>query len=400
MTVSSEYLNRWTRQIVVLTVSLFLMACNIPKKGSGPQTTASVTSEIYGTTPDGEEVLIFTLTNSNGEEVRISNYGGIVVSLKVLDKDDNLGDVVLGFDSLEDYIKDSPYFGAIIGRYGNRIGKAKFALGPDLYELAANDGENHLHGGEVGFDKVLWTAGSFIAYNGAVLRLEYVSEDGEEGYPGNLETRVTYKWTDDSALEIEYKAQTDKATVVNLTHHSYFNLKDGGASSILEHELMINADRFTSIDEQLIPDGKIGLVAETALDFLESRPIGESIDDNLDQLKFGKGYDLNYILNRRGDDIFLAARVNEPMTGRVLEVFTTEPGIQFYSGNFLDGHHVGKGGVTYEHRSGFSLETQHYPDSPNIKGFPSTVLTPGTTYQSKTIYRFSTMKDNGKESNE
>ena len=399
MTVNSRFLNRWTGQIVMLAVGLFLVACNIPKDGA-IETAATVTSEVYGATSDGEEALLFTLTNSNGEEVRITNYGGIVVSLKVLDKNGNLGDVVLGFDSLEDYIKDSPYFGALIGRYGNRIGQAKFALGSDLYELAANDGENHLHGGEVGFDKVLWTPESFVTYNGAVLRLEYVSEDGEEGYPGTLETRVTYTWTDDSALEIEYRANTDKTTVVNLTHHSYFNLKDAGASSILEHELMINADRFTPIDEQLIPDGKIGLVADTALDFLESRPIGESIDDNLDQLKFGKGYDLNYILNRRGDGISLAARVNEPTTGRVLEVFTTEPGVQFYSGNFLDGHHVGKGGVAYENRSAFTLETQHYPDSPNIKAFPSTVLTPGTTYQSKTIYKFSTVKDSGQESKE
>ena len=385
----SKHVGRLTAAVKALMVGLFLAACSIPKEGA-PETKATVTSEVFGTTPDGE-ALIYTLTNSKGEEVRITNYGGIVVSLKAPDKDGNLGDVVLGFDKLEDYIEDSPYFGAIIGRYANRIAKAKFALGQDLYELAANDGENHLHGGIKGFDKVLWTAEGYVDYDGAVLRLDYMSEDGEEGYPGNLDTRVTYKWTDDSELQIEYRATTDKSTVVNLTNHSYFNLKDGGASSILDHELMINADRFTSVDEQSIPDGKIGLAAETPLDFLESTPIGKNIDADLNQLKFGKGYDLNYILNRRGEDLSLAARVTEPTTGRVMEVLTTEPGIQFYSGNFLNGSHIGKGGTAYEHRSGFCLETQHYPDSPNTEGFPSTVLTPGTTYQSKTVYRFSTV---------
>ena len=385
----SNHLGHWIGPITTLMAGLFFVACSIPKGGVVPETTATVTSEVYGTTPDGEEALIYTLTNSKNEEVRITNYGGIVVSIKVPDKDGKLGDVVLGFDELEGYIEDSPYFGAIVGRYGNRIAGAKFAFGQDLYELAANDGENHLHGGERGFDKVLWAAESFVDYNGAVLRLNYMSEDGEEGYPGNLDARVVYKWTDDSELQIEYRATTDKPTVINLTNHSYFNLKDGGASSILEHELMINADRFTPVNEQLIPDGKIGLVTGTPLDFLESKPIGLDIDADLEQLKFGKGYDLNYILNRRGDGLVLAAKVSESTTGRAVEVFTTEPGIQFYSGNFLDGHHIGKGGTAYEHRNGFCLETQHYPDSPNIKGFPSTVLMPGTTYQSKTVYKFS-----------
>ena len=301
-----NHVGRCTAAITALLAGLCLPACNIPKEGTGPETKATVTSEVFGTTPDGQEALIYTLTNSKDEEVRITNYGGIVVSLKVPDKDGKLGDVVLGFDKLEDYIKDSPYFGAIIGRYGNRIGKAKFALGQELYELAANDGENHLHGGEKGFDKVLWTSEGYVDYNAAALRLDYVSEDGEEGYPGTLETRVTYKWTDDSELRIEYRATTDKSTVINLTNHSYFNLKDAGASTILDHELMIAADRFTPIDEKLIPDGKIGLAAETPLDFLESTPIGKNIDAELDQLKFGGGYDLNYILNRRGDGLFLA----------------------------------------------------------------------------------------------
>ena len=229
----SNYLSPWTSAVTTLIVGLFLMACSIPKEGAGPETTATVTSEVYGTTSGGEEALIFTLTNSKDEEIRITNYGGIVVSIKVPDRDGELGDVVLGFDELQDYIKDSPYFGSIVGRYGNRIAGAKFALGQDLYELAANDGENHIHGGERGFDKVLWAAESFVDYNGAVLRLDYMSEDGEEGYPGNLNTRVTYKWTDDSELQIEYKATTDKPTVINLTNHSYFNLKDGGRALFL-----------------------------------------------------------------------------------------------------------------------------------------------------------------------
>ena len=306
---NSNHVGGWTAAITALMAGLFLPACNIPKEGAGPETQSTFTSEVFGTTPDGQEALIYTLTNSKGEEVRITNYGGIVVSLKVPDKDGNPGDVVLGYDKLEDYIKDTPYFGAIIGRYGNRIGKAKFALGQDLYELAANDGENHLHGGEKGFDKVLWTAEAYIDTNGAALRLDYMSEDGEEGYPGNLDTRVVYKWTDDSELQIEYRATTDKPTVINLTNHSYFNLKDGGASSILDHELMIDADRFTPIDDQLIPDGKIGLSVETPLDFIESTPIGKNIDAELNQLEFGKGYDLNYILNRRGEGLFWPPRL-------------------------------------------------------------------------------------------
>jgi aldose 1-epimerase len=303
------------------------------------------------------------------------------------DRDGKLADVVLGFDTLAGYLGTHPYFGALIGRYGNRIANGKFTLGGETYTLATNNGPNALHGGIKGFDKVLWTAEP--AAGGASLVLRYVSQDGEEGYPGTLSTKVSYTLGDDNALRIDYEATTDKPTVVNLTSHSYFNLKDGGASPILDHEIMIAASRYTPVDATLIPAGEIAPVEATPFDFRTATAIGARIEADDEQIKFGLGYDHNFALDRTGDGLVLAARVYEPTTGREMEVHSTEPGVQFYTGNFLDGSVVGKGGVAYQKRAAFCLETQHFPDSPNHPDFPSTVLEPGQTYRSTTVYKFS-----------
>ncbi len=344
--------------------------------------------EPFGTTRDGKEVNLYTLRNSKGCEVKITNYGGIVVSLTVPDRDGKLCDVVLGYDNLDGYIKNSPYFGALIGRYGNRIGNAKFTLDGKTYTLAANDGKNSLHGGRVGFDKVVWDAKE-IKESGAVgLELTYLSKDGEEGYPGNLSCTVKYLWTNNNELKIEYEATTDKPTVVNLTHHSYFNLACQG--DILSHELMIRADKFTPIDDGLIPTGELRDVKGTPMDFTKLTPIGAKINQDDEQLKYGKGYDHNWVLFGHSGALRMVASVYEPTSGRVMEVYTTEPGLQFYSGNFLDGTITGKNGIVYKYRTGFCLETQHFPDSPNKPDFPSTVLRPGEKYKSETIYKFKT----------
>ena len=348
-----------------------------------------ITKEAFGTMPDGTAVDLYTLNNANGLEARVTNYGGIVVSLNVPDRQGKVSDVVLGFDTFESYRGTHPYFGALIGRYGNRIGRAKLVLDGVEYTLAANNGENHLHGGLRGFDKVVWKAEVVEDDGGPSLRLEYLSKDMEEGYPGNLSVEVEYRLTDDNGLRIDYRATTDKKTVVNLTHHSYFNLKDAGASDILGHEMMIAGDRFTPVDEGLIPSGEVRSVGGTPLDFRQPVAIGARIDQDDPQLKFGGGYDHNWVLNSQDGSLALAARVYEPTTGRVIEVYTTEPGLQFYSGNFLDGSQVGKGGLGYGHRSGFCLETQHFPDSPNKPDFPPTVLEPGAEYTHTTIYKFS-----------
>lgn len=335
---------------------------------------------------DGQPVQLFTLTNASGAEVRIIEYGGIVVSLMVPDREGELGDVVLGFADLDSYVTDTPYFGAITGRYANRIAGGRFEIDGTSYELPLNNGPNSLHGGIKGFDKVTWRGEPTDTGDGVALT--YVSADGEEGYPGTLESKVTYTWTDRNELRIDYLASTDKPTVVNLTNHSYFNLKDGGASPILDHELTINADSYTPIDPNLIPTGEIAPLAGTPLDFREPTVIGARIEDKAEQLAFGSGYDHNYVLNAAPEGLTLAATVYEPETGRVMDVLTSEPGVQFYSGNFLDGHLVGKGGIEYEHRSGLCLETQHFPNSPNQSEFPSTLLRPGDTYSTTTIYRF------------
>jgi len=317
-------------------------------------------------------------------------YGGIIVSLKVPDRDGNLGDVVLGYDNLDGYLEASPYFGAIIGRYGNRIANARFTLDGVEYSLAANDGPNALHGGEKGFDKVVWRAEPFQNEEGVGVVFAHTSADGEEGYPGTLEARVTYTLTDANELVFDYHAVTDKATPVNLTQHTYFNLAGAGSGDILGHDLMLNASRFTPVDSTLIPTGEIVAVAGTPFDFTTPAAIGARIDAEDEQIGFGGGYDHNYVLDRgEGEEMALAARVHEPTTGRVMEVTTTEPAVQFYSGNFLDGTLTGKGGRVYEHRSGFCLETQHSPDSPNQPDFPSTILRPGEAYTSRTVYTFS-----------
>lgn len=367
-------------------LSLFLMlSCS----GSAPLETtprASSSESDFGVMPDGSTAKLYTLTNSRGVEARITNYGGTVVSLKTPDRGGQLADVVLGFDTLDGYLGPHPYFGALIGRYGNRIAKGKFALGGTTYTLATNNGPNALHGGIKGFDKVLWSAETAA---GASLVLTYISQDGEEGYPGTLNTKVTYTLTDDNALRIDYEASTDKPTVVNLTNHSYFNLKDTGASPILDHEIMIAASRYTPVDATLIPTGEIASVEGTPFDFRTATSIGARIDADHEQIKFGLGYDHNFVLDRTGDGLVLAAKVYEPTTGRELEVHTTEPGVQFYTGNFLDGSVVGKAGVAYQKRAAFCLETQHFPDSPNHPDFPSTVLEPRQTYRSTTVYKFS-----------
>jgi aldose 1-epimerase len=343
----------------------------------------------FGTTEDGTEVSLYTLTNSNGLAVSITNYGGIVTRLLIPDRSGELADVVLGYDSLDAYLLGSPYFGSLIGRYGNRIAGGRFTLDDVEYTLAANDGENHLHGGLQGFDKVVWSGEPYGAADEAGVRLRYVSEDGEEGYPGRLRVAVTYALTDADELRIEYEAETDKATVVNLTHHGYFNLAGHASGDVLGHELTLNAGRFTPIDAGLIPTGELMDVVGTPMDFRTPTSIGARLGQDDQQLRFAGGYDHNFALDDYDGSLRLIARVHEPVSGRVMEVYTTEPGIQFYSGNFLDGSNVGKGGAAYEHRAGFCLETQHFPDSPNKPHFPSTVLRPGDTYQSTTIYRFS-----------
>jgi aldose 1-epimerase len=346
-----------------------------------------ITSTEFGKTPDGVTARIFTLTNKNGSEARITNFGGIVVSLKTPDRKGAIADIVLGFDSLAGYISSpSPYLGALIGRYGNRIGHARFTLDGVEYKLAANNGENSLHGGTRGFNQKLWTPRELP--DGG-LELTYLSKDGEEGYPGNLKAVVDYHLTDSNELKIDYSATTDKDTVLNLTNHSYFNLKGEGQGNILDHLITLNANRFTPVDAGLIPTGDLRAVSGTPFDFTKSTAIGARIEQNDEQLKLGKGYDHNWVLNNGGKSLRLAARVLEPSSGRVMEVYTTEPGVQFYTGNFLDGSIKGKGGRAYQQRYGFCLETQHFPDSPNKPQFPSTVLKPGQQFYSTTVFKFS-----------
>jgi aldose 1-epimerase len=341
----------------------------------------------FGKTPDGQNVDLYTLANKNGAEVAITNFGGSVVSIKVADRQGKIEDVVLGYDSLDGYVSDKAYLGAVIGRYGNRIAQGRFTLDGATYTLARNNGENSLHGGIKGFNKAVWTAREVAGKDGPSVELTYLSKDGEEGYPGNLAVKVVYTLTERNELKIDYSATTDKKTVVNLTNHSYFNLNPGG-SNILQHVVMTDADKFTPVDAALIPTGELRSVAGTPFDFRKPTAIGARIEQDDEQLKLGHGYDHNFVLNKRGKGVELAARVVEPRTGRVLEVLTSEPGVQFYTGNFLDGVR-GKGGKEYRRRSAFCLETQHFPDSPNHPKFPTTELKAGEKYHSTTIYKFS-----------
>lgn len=348
----------------------------------------------FGKNKDGNKVEIYTLTNSGGMEARITPYGATLVSLKVPDRNGALADIVLGFDSVEGYTQTPapPYFGATIGRYGNRIGGAMFMLDGKSYTLDKNDGANSLHGGFKGFDKVMWTAKPRSTMAGQSLDLTYVSKDGEEGYPGNLNVTVTYTLTSANEIRIHYTASTDKDTVVNLTNHSYFNLSGPASGDILDHMLTINADRFTPVDAGLIPTGELRKVDGTPFDFRQPHAIGERINSDDEQIKLGRGYDHNWVLNRSTEGLESAARVMDPKSGRILEVLTDQPGIQFYTGNFLDGSFHGKGGTAYQRRGAFCLETQHYPDSPNHPDFPSTVLKPGGRYDSTTVFLFSVQK--------
>jgi aldose 1-epimerase len=340
----------------------------------------------FGTAPDDTPISLFTLKNHNGIEARISNYGGTLVSLQTPDSEGALADIALGFDSVDGYIANPKhYFGSLIGRYANRIGQATFGLRGVKYELDRNDGQNTLHGGATGFDKRIWSVSRLPDGD---LEFSYLSKDGECGFPGNLQVVVIYSLTEHNDLSVRYKATTDKETVINLTSHAYFNLRAGDPNQMLGHELTINSNYFTPVSEDLIPTGEYRAVEGTPFDFRESTPIGARIDEDEEQLKRARGYDHNWILNRTSPGLLLAARVKEPATGRILEVHTTEPGLQFYTGNFLNGTIKGKGGVVYGHRTGFCLETQHFPDSPNKPHFPSTLLQPGQQFQSLTIYRF------------
>ena len=339
----------------------------------------------WGRTAAREPVDLYTLTNSHGASVAIASWGGTVVSIKVPDKTGALGDVVLGFDTLAPYLQTHPYFGVLVGRYGNRIGNARFTLDGKTYTLAKNNGEHSLHGGRKGFDKHEWKVREMA---GSAIELMHVSDDGDEGFPGTLTATVVYTWTDDNELRIDYTATTDKPTVLNLTNHSYFNLSGAAAPTILDHQLELLADRFTPVDKGLIPTGELRSVAGTPFDFRKPRRIGDAIDAPDEQIKFGGGYDHNFVLNGKTGALRRVARVSEGTSGRWMEVQTTEPGVQFYTGNFLDGSLKGKGGRTYGKRSGFCLETQHFPDSPNKPEFPSVVLRPGETYKTTTVYRF------------
>jgi aldose 1-epimerase len=378
---------QFLRCLVVLeTVVLFLIALVV---GCDQKGKPEVSETVFGRTPEGNTVSLITLRNSGGIEARITNFGGALVSLMVPDRQGRFEDIVLGYDSLSRYLVNKPYFGALVGRYANRIAGGQFMLDGDVYTLARNNGDNHLHGGLKGLTRVVWDARKELRREGPALVLSYASPDGEDGYPGSLSVTVVYTLTEENELTIDYTANTDKPTVLNLTHHSYFNLAGAGNGSILSHELRINASRFTPVDAGLVPTGELRPVVGTPMDFRRASVIGSRIDSEDEQIVLGRGYDHNWVLDKEEIRYELAAILYEPQSGRVMEVFTTEPGIQFYSGNFLDGTEIGKGGIAYERRYGLCLETQHFPDSPNRDAFPSTVLRPGMEYRSRTSYRLS-----------
>lgn len=371
-----------TKYVPILSVIivLFVFSCN--ELTMCGEKKMSIKKQAFGKTDDGKSVDLYTLTNAGGLKAEIITFGGIVTSLQVPDRKGNFADIVLGCDDVNDYAKKSPYFGALIGRFGNRIAKGKFTLDGVEYTLATNNSPNHLHGGVKGFDKVVWTAKPMQSKEGPALKLTYKSRDGEEGYPGNLSCTVIYTLTDSNELKISYEAKTDKDTIVNLTHHSYFNLAGYNSGDVLGHELMINANNFTPVDKTAIPTGEIKAVKGTPWDFTKPMTIGSRIKE------VEGGYDHNYVLNSSDGSLALAASVYEPKTGRALEIYTTEPGVQFYSGNFLDGSLKGKGAV-YNKHAGFCLEAQHFPDSPNEPNFPSVVLKPGQKYTQLTVHKFS-----------
>lgn len=376
------------RHAIFISLSLLTAGILLAQTQKGP----NVQKQSFGTAPEGQSIEIYTLKNSKGMEAKITNYGATLVSLLVPDRAGKLDDVVLGFDSLDGYVKLNTYFGATVGRYGNRIAKGQFALNGKTYTLPKNNGENTLHGGITGFNKHVWEARPVTTTAGEELELTYLSTDGEEGFPGNLSVKVVYKLAaDKNELTIDYTATTDKDTVLNLTNHSYFNLAGAGSGDILKDVVTIHASKFTPVDASLIPTGELKNVVGTPFDFRKPTAVGARIDQDDPQLKYGKGYDLNWVLDRRpgSTNLVPAAEVFEPTTGRVLEVLTTEPGVQFYSGNHMEDTQ-GKGGKTYHFRGALCLETQHFPDSPNHPSFPTTELKPGETFRSTTVLKFST----------
>ncbi|MBU2884811.1 galactose mutarotase [Gilvimarinus agarilyticus] len=374
--------------IIILVASLSIWGCTASQPQEEATNSVSINESKFGTLPDGQETTLYTLKNSQGTAVSITDFGGVITSLIVADKEGNMADVVLGFNEVEHYIAEAPYFGAVIGRYGNRIANGQFTLGEDSYQLATNDGNNHLHGGIKGFDKVLWEAKSFENENAVGIVLTRTSPDMEEGYPGNLTTEVTYTLNNENQIVMEYKATTDKTTVVNLTNHSYFNLSGDASNTILDHVLELPADSFLPVDSTLIPTGELRPVAATPFDFQTPAVIGDRIDHENQQLLYGQGYDHCWVYKDTTDQMKYGGSLYHPQSGRLMKIYTMEPAIQFYSGNFLDGSLTGKSAVSYQYRTGLCLETQHYPDSPNQAAFPTTVLEPGQTYQTKTIYEF------------
>lgn len=377
---------------VVPFVLLTMLSCS-PQSGKHSQESdgpefppKGITVAPFGKLKDGTDITLYTMSNGKGATMKVMNYGGIIVSLEVPDRDGDPVDVVLGYDSLAEYENRNPFFGALVGRYGNRIARGKFVLDGKAYDLVKNNNGNHLHGGTKGFDKVVWKVEEVPSEEGVALRLSYLSKDMEEGYPGNLDVAVVYTLTSDNMVKFDYHAVTDKNTVLNLTQHAYFNL-NGGRKDILDHELLLNADKFLVVDKELIPTGEIRPVEGTPLDFRKPVKIGERIDDDYEQLRLGLGYDHCFVIN--GEGLKFTAEAYDSLSGIVMAVHTTEPGVQLYTGNFLDGSLTGKNNVVYRKRSGFCLETQHFPDSPNRSEFPSVVLRPGETYQTQTTYQFS-----------
>lgn len=384
-------MNVLTNLSLALLTGCFVMTACSTKKTDDDQK-PGIQKATYGQLPDGRTTDLFTLQNAAGMTVGITNYGGIIVSLTAPDKAGKFEDVTLGMDSLSSYVKGNPFFGALVGRYGNRIANGKFTLDGKPYSLVTNNMGNHLHGGTVGFDKVLWTA-TPVEGDEPALKLTYVSKDGEEGYPGNLSVTVTYTLQKDNALKIDYQATTDKPTVVNLTNHTYFNLTGGAKRDVLDHVLTLNADRYVPVDKTLIPTGKLTPVAGTPFDFTKPTRVGDKIDDSTDvQIKYGLGYDHCWVFGDTSQSLKPVATVFEPTSGRVMEVQTTEPAVQFYTGNFLNGSVTGREGTPYRKRYALCLETEHYPDSPNQPSFPTTVLRPGQTYKTTTVYQFSVRK--------
>ncbi|RED97920.1 galactose-1-epimerase [Marinoscillum furvescens] len=373
----------------LIILFLVLAGCTNSKKTNESHVKTAVQKELFGILDDGTKVFAYTLTNANGFSMKVISYGGIITSIKTPDRKGNFDDIVLGYDDLEGYLEKNPYFGALIGRFGNRIAGGQFTLEGKTYTLATNDGNNHLHGGERGFDKVVWELKEAAVENGVAVTLEYLSPAMEEGYPGNLDVKVQYTLTNDNELIVDYHATSDQTTIVNLTQHTYFNLT-GRESDILDHELMINAQKFLPVDSTLIPTGELRSVQGTPFDFTSFKRIGKDINADNQQIAYGLGFDHCWAIDQEKKGLNLAAAAFDAKSGRQVSVYTTEPGIQFYSGNFLDGTITGKGGKNYGHRSGFCLETQHFPNSPNQPDFPEVVLRAGDVYKSTTKYVFIT----------